>query len=86
MSALYAALCDLARAYEETHRERDQAREDLALYLKSLSANRTDEAQAIAQRYKLAGHDPLLVSIGLEAAASGADPVLAVEIYLEDEQ
>lgn len=66
--------------------DRDEARADTVRYLKAVSANRTDEAQAIAQKYAIAGHDPLVVSIGLEAAAHGRCALEAVEEYLEDEQ
>lgn len=85
MSALYAAFVDLARAYDETHRERDEARADLVAYAKALVTGNTDAAVRIEKRWHLYGYSPQIVSIGLRAAADGRDCMTAVDEFMEDE-
>jgi hypothetical protein len=85
VSPLFTALQALASTHEETHRARDQAREDLAQYLKSLAANRTEQAQEIVQKYRLSGFDPVTVAVAIEAASYGRDALAAAEEHEESE-
>jgi hypothetical protein len=61
----------------------DQARSDLIDYHRALITNRWERALQIEVTYGLDGLPPQMVSIGLQAATQGLDPLEAVEDHLE---
>lgn len=61
----------------------DQVRFDLVTYHKSLIAGRPQQAALIEQKYGLTGHPPKAVSLALEAASRGYDPLDAADDHLE---
>lgn len=51
-------------------------------YVKYLRTGNTEACLRIEEKYDLDGYPPNLVLIGLEAAISGKDAMLAVEDYI----
>lgn len=56
----------------------DQARCDLVALIKAIHARRPLDVQLIASRYGLQDYDAGAVSVGIEAASHGRDPLMAV--------
>lgn len=63
--------------------KRDEARDDLAAYHRALIRGNTDLAVRIEKKHDFFGLPPMLVSVGLEAIASGRDPWNAIEQPME---